>query len=140
MKTYILTSEKFTGEIEFRYSESGLLAGYDNRAGFTVSQHRWLLQHLPVAADALQGLAGIVGGRITEMKVELTFERFWKQYFAGRPKDNSSRKRAEARWNRMSKSEQAKAYAYIDAYLGKVAYGTQPKHAETFLNSELWNN
>jgi hypothetical protein len=79
-------------------------------------------------------------GEATEIKTEVTFEVFWNRYFAGRPKDNSSRKRAETKWNRMSKGEQAKAYAYIGLYLGNVAYGTQPKHAETYLNSELWNN
>ncbi|MDR1155820.1 MAG: hypothetical protein LBL04_14030 [Bacteroidales bacterium] len=71
MKTYILTSEEFTGEIEFRYNDAGQLVGYDNRADFYARQHA--------------------------------------------------------------------AYAYINAYMGRIACGTQPKHAETYLNSELWN-
>lgn len=139
MKTYIITSERFAGEIEFRYSDSGHLTAYDNRAVLTAEQHDWLLKRLPVAAVYLTQLAGVMHGRVEEIRVEVTFEQFWKQYFAGRQKDNSSRKRAETKWNRMSKVEQAKAYSYIQEYLCKVTYGTQPKHAETYLNSELWN-
>lgn len=139
MKTYIITSEQFTGELEFRYSETGQLMGHDNRTNFSPVQHDWLLKHMPCDDAALKHLALAMRGKITEIKVELTFEQFWKQYFAGRGKDNSSKKRAEVKWNRMSKGEQAKAYAYINAYMSRIAYGTLPKHAETYLNSELWN-
>ena len=137
MKTYIVTSDKFTGEIEFRYNDIGQLVGYDNRADFAAEQHKWLLSRFPVMSGMLIQVAAPMGGKATEIKIELTFEMFWKQYFAGREKDNSSRKRAEAKWDRMSKAEQSKAYAYINKYMSRITH--VPKHAETYLNSELWN-
>ena len=139
MRTYIVTSEKFTGEIEFRYNDIFQLCGYDNRADFEAVQHDWLLKNLPMSPACLHKVASIMKGKAIEVKTELTFEQFWKSYFAGRTKDNSSRKRAEAKWNRMSKGEQAKAWGYINTYMSNIAWGTAPKHAETYLNSELWN-
>ena len=139
MKTIILTSEKFTGEVEFKYNDTGQLVMYDNRASFDAAQHDWMLKRLPATVTRLDEVVHLVSGKTVEVKIEPTFEQFWKQYFAGRLKDNSSRRRAQAKWNRMSVGERANAYTYIPSYMSRIAYGTQPKHAETYLNSELWN-
>ena len=137
MKTYILTSEKFTGEIELRYNGMERLISYDNRAKLTVEQYDYIVKHLPNVPGMLPMFAANIKSKATKIDIELTFEMFWKQYFFGRDKDNSSKKRAETKWNRMSKSEQAKAYSYINVYMSRITY--VPKHAETYLNSELWN-
>lgn len=140
MKTFIITSEKFEGEIEFKYNHTGQLVSYDNRTNFDTAQHDWLLKNMPTnLLTDLKPVTGLMHGKITEVKVELTFEQFWKQYFAGREKDNSSKKRTEVKWNRMNRADQAKAYAYINTYLGRIPFGVRPKYAETYLNSELWN-
>lgn len=140
MKTYIFTSDKFTGEIEYRFNERDLLVGFDIRAQFSNEQYSWTYANMPVTSLDMHDLTiKVPCSKFVEIKVELTFAQFWKQYFAGRGKDNSSKKRAEAKWNRMSHGEQAKAYAYINKYMSKISYGTQPKYAETYLNSELWN-
>jgi hypothetical protein len=139
MKTFILTSELFSGDIEFRYNDAGFLTGFDNRSGFNDSQHQWLLRYFPTTVPAIEKMGSLIKGQIKELKVELTFDMFWQRYFTGRDKDNSSKKRSETKWNRMNKSDQAKAYQYIYTYMSRIPYGTRPKYAETYLNSELWN-
>jgi hypothetical protein len=64
------------------------------------------------------------------------FDDFWVKY------DDcirSSRKRAMAKWAKMSISQRKKAYNFIDRY-NKSRGFAEKKYAETYLNSEVWNN
>ena len=47
MRTYLLTSSKWSGEIELRYDDAGLLTGYDYRAELSADQQRWFLTNMP---------------------------------------------------------------------------------------------
>ena len=141
MKRVLITSSKFTGEIELVYNDDDVLVKYDaTRAELTDRQIVLFMKYLPREELALQALKErFAGMNITEVQTEVTFDQFWKAWFKDRPKDNSSKKRSEVRWNRMTVRDQVKAYSYITTYMGKVKPGTEPKYAETYLNSEVWN-
>jgi len=138
MTTYLLTSTKWSGEIELRYDDDGYLLSYDNRAGLDDRQRYWFLDNMPREVITLQNLvAAATTAKLTEVKVEVTFELFWSRYD---DKVNSSKKRAEAKWRQMSKGEQLRAYMHIPRYFANIPHGTRKKFAETYLNAELWNN
>lgn len=139
MRTFLLTGE-FAGEIELRYNELELLVGYEHRAAFDEAQHRWFSSHFPRSLSVLDKFSHIPRLSVKEVTRALSFADFWAAYFQGRQKDNSSKKKAEASWQKMPKSEQLKAFNYISTYRCHIAPGTNPKYAETYLNSELWNN
>lgn len=135
----LLTSSLYDGEIEFIFNEDGLLIGFDNRMELDRDAHINFLRILPKSSDALEEL-GVKYKDIAVKCVDITFVMFWEKWFQHREKDNSSKKRAEIKWNKMSKDARMKAYDYIYRYFYRLPVGVMPKYAETYLNSELWNN
>ena len=141
MKTVMITSDKFAGEIELVYDDWDFLVRYDSTgAELNEKQKTLFLKYIPRDDGGLKAMKERFPMLVmTEVEFEVTFEQFWKAYFRDRLKDNSSKKRAEVKWNRMTKRDQVKAYNYIPAYMSKIKAGTEPKYAETYLNAEVWN-
>ena len=139
MKTFLLTSAKFTGEIELRYNDDNLLLSYELRATLSEEQKRYFLTYMPRSINDLQVIfGGSQTVKITEIKADpVTFEQFWNRYD---DKLNSSKKKAETRWDRMKVADREKAYRHIGFYFANIPHGTRKKYAETYLNSEIWNN
>lgn len=138
LQKFILTSEKFKGEVLFEFTDL-LLSKYDTSgAELSDEQMYFLAKMLPRELAEINNVLGSSqSAKLIEIKQEITFEMFWKKYD---DKVNSSRKRTLTKWNKMSKNEQLKAYNYIQKYFASVPYGTRKKYAETYLNAELWNN
>ncbi len=139
MKTYTLTSELFEGEVIFEFNDLGYLVNFDARgATLNESQMYFILKnmakHLVKIKDMLDKSKS---ARFTEIKQDITFDKFWNRYNS---KDRSSKKRTLARWNRMSKTQQVKAYNHIGKYELTLKPGIERKYAESYLNAELWNN
>lgn len=136
-RTFVLTSTGFTGEVVFEFNEHSLLVSYDLKgANLTEKQQVFILKNLPKELNDLQQLVEKSNtAKCEEMVVD--FEKFWHKY---NDKVNSSKKKTQAKWNKMTASEQIKAFAYINKYHASIPSGTRIKYAETYLNSELWNN
>ena len=145
MKTYAMTSPQFTGEVRFEYDESGRLIRFEVEADLSELQFSFLYERLPVTLLQMSNFQRLLReikspAVITETVREVSFDEFWKKYFAGRGSDNSSKKKARTRWDRMTKTEQVRAYNHIPRYLSKIPSGIGVKLAETYLNSEIYNN
>ncbi len=139
MKTYLLTSTKWSGEIELRYNDEGYLLGYDNRANMEDAQRNWFLQYMPRSINDLRSMvAATKTSKLQELpEAEIAFEMFWERY---NDKIHSSKKRAETKWRQMTKGNQQRAYLYIPRYFASIPNGLRKKHVETYLGDELWNN
>ncbi|HSW65204.1 MAG TPA: hypothetical protein VLH56_18130 [Dissulfurispiraceae bacterium] len=138
MKTLLWTSERFHGELEFRFNDRGLLIGYDDRGELTNDQRAWILNGLPRTEKELKELAATSRSiKLTEVNRDISFDDFWQRYDH---KVVSSKKKARAAWERLPKAEQMKAYNFIGKYLQNIATGVAKKYAETYLNSSIWNN
>lgn len=138
MKTFLLTSTAWSGQIELQYDDLDHLTKCDlSQAQLSLQQHMWFLRRLPVELTALKELITNSTARLVEVNQEITFESFWNRY---NDKVRSSRKKAERIWSRLSKADQAKAYAYVATYEASRSAGVAKKYAETYLNAELWNN
>jgi hypothetical protein len=138
MRTFLITSPAFTGDIKVQYNDLDMLINCDlQNAQLSQQQHTWFLKRIPTALEDLQLLIRNSNARMVEVNQEITFESFWNRY---NDKVRSSRKKAEKIWNRLSKANQAKAYVYISTYEASRPKGVEKKYAETYLNAELWNN
>ncbi len=140
MKEYSITSERYKGEVIAKYNDKGWLLNLDvTQAELTESQHAWFLNNCPKTEQCFDEWRK--QERVLHITLiperEITFEAFWQRYD---DKINSSKKRTKAKWDKMSKSEQVKAYNYINRYFSNIPYGTRKKYAETYLNAEVWNN
>ncbi|MDR1846730.1 MAG: hypothetical protein LBR17_01250 [Bacteroidales bacterium] len=138
IRTIIATGQKFKGEIILEYDAvTELLIKADlTGAELNSEQHHRFLQWLPKTIAVIAELQQKKSGLIFTDK-EVTFEMFWNRYD---DRLNSSKKRTMAKWQKMSKAEQLKAYFYIQKYFLSIPAGTRKKYAETYLNAELWNN
>ncbi|HPI31111.1 MAG TPA: hypothetical protein PLS26_11350 [Bacteroidales bacterium] len=139
MKHYQLTSNAFDGAVDLFFDDAGMLMKFDmTGASLSKKQQEWILRDMyPELNELKRQLSESGTAKITEVTTEVTFEMFWDRYD---DKINSSRKRTLQKWNRMTKTDQLRAYTYINRYLNNLPSGTRKKYAETYLNSELWNN
>jgi len=121
------------------FNEDGLLSHYDARgAELSSTQLNFIAHKLPSHIEDIQRMIETTTtGRLTELPSEVTFEMFWNRYGE---KERSSKKKSLARWNRMSRTDQQKAYSFINRYELNLKPGIDKKYAETYLNAELWNN
>jgi hypothetical protein len=135
---YVMTSNSFTGHVEFDYDDhTGLMNLYSiSNAALSEAQQIWILKNLPRELAEAQALLD-KHPHITFKPEDVNFDMFWQTYD---DKINSSRKRAQKAWDRMGKEQQVKAYQFIKTYFMNVPFGTRKKYAETYLNAELWNN
>src|ERR1035437_1617256 len=136
MKIFQLTSIAWAGYIEFVFNDLDLLDSWQNNATLSQAQQVFLLKNMPRELIELDKLK-TPNVTITEIKEEISFDQFWDKYD---DKINSSRKKAEQKWNRMNRSDRFKAYRFIPRYFSNIPTGTRKKYAETYLNAELWNN
>ena len=139
MKKYILTSDKWTGQIELIYGINGYLTGLNIEASFVSDeQHQRLLFAIPLVNRGEEWDKLAKSPRLIEVKEEITFQMFWEKY------DYKEGKMvAERRWNNLSKANQQKAYHYIAIYNQRRMAKTPPpskKYPETYLNQQIWNN
>ncbi len=139
MVKYSLTSTAFEGEVIFTFNDAGLLEMFDSSgAQLSEKQQIFMLKELPrELCEVKRVIEGSASAKLTEIKQEVTFDMFWNRYDE---KIKSSKKKSLLKWNRMSKTDQAKAFYYISKYEMNIPQGVPKKYAESYLNAELWNN
>jgi hypothetical protein len=138
--TYIWTSETFTGTVTFTFNEASQLVQYDiTDAKLTPHQLNWFTERLPrTYPELVEVLKKAKKSKLQLLPPEaITFDAFWNKYDE---KLRSSKKRSLKIWNKLSYTEQCKAYLFITTYNRSIASGIAKKYAETYLNAELWNN
>ena len=140
IRLFSITSNEFEGVIVAGFNdENDDFASIDlSNAILSKKQHAWFLENMPKSIGVLnQWIKERRKLKIEEEKI--TFEMFWDRYDE---KQNSSKKKTLAKWNKMSIVEQGKAYRFIGRYLTSLGHGNNAgkKYATTYLNDELWNN
>ncbi|MCL2291210.1 MAG: hypothetical protein FWC34_11020 [Bacteroidetes bacterium] len=147
MIKYIITSEAFTGEALLFYDDNAERPIFNClNTNMSAGQHKWLMcwicENAITQSALMQTLSNsktdIGSLKFKQVHFEPTFVDFWTAYFKNRHKDNSSKKTAEKRWEKMTKSGQLAAYNYVPRYFLQIPAGTQTKLAETYLSSEVW--
>jgi hypothetical protein len=136
---YALTSIAWTGEILITYNQASLLINLDiSNANLSEQQHVWFLKNMPRELAELQKMVNAcLTLTLVQVELEVTFDMFWNKY---NEKLRSSKKKSQTTWNRLPKAERMKAYNYIIKYEQSIPGGVSKKYAETYLNSEIWNN
>jgi hypothetical protein len=143
MKKYLFTSPAFVGAIIFGFNDKDNIVLLDiSGAELSKEQDAFIFTNIPGNIGTLNNIyGGQKDGKIEEiLQTAPIFAEFWTAWFRNRHKDNSSKKKAEIRWNRMPAMQQAAAFNYIGKYMMNIPIGTVPKLAETYLNSEVWEN
>lgn len=136
MEQYILISAAFEGKVIITKDGKNLQANFTD-SSVTVGQQKFVLSMMQ------QGISAMMehfNGPTSDSKFEklvVDFDMFWNRYD---DKINSSRKKTQAKWEKMPIEERTKAFYYIGKYFASIPSGTRKKYASTYLNDELWNN
>lgn len=135
---YTITSPRFSGEVAVTFTD-GYCSVYNAlQAGLNDKQAHWFLSRVILPEkDFLNAMKQMGCFTVVGARQELTFDMFWDRYDE---KDRSSKKKARSKWQRMSKEQQLLAYSHIPVYFRNIPSGVSKKYAETYLNSEIWNN
>lgn len=135
---YTITSPKYKGQVIITFANNIVILFNAQEASLTPTQVAWFLTNALKGEEAFLNAADTADAfTIVGEKEELTFEMFWNRY---NEKTHSSKRKAQLKWNRMSKQQQILAYMHIPAYFKSIPSGIAKKYAETYLNSEIWNN
>jgi len=137
--TYTITSPRFTGAVTIIFDDNNHCHYFNaQEATLTPTQLKWFLEKLTMPLQAfLKQIESKQVFTIVGQMQELTFDMFWNTY---NEKKLSSKKKAQAKWNKLNKQQQILAYLHIPKYFKSIPNGIAKKYAETYLNSELWNN
>lgn len=137
MRKFSLTSPAFEGECIFEFNEFGRLVKFDlTQADLPDFYIVAMLHNLPHRIDGFDIIKGKTGV-VTEVIPSISFDMFWKKYD---DKARSSKIKTERVWNKMSASEQVKAYNFVSKYKASLGSGICMKYATTYLCDQLWNN
>lgn len=132
-----MTSQQFRGHLVFNYNEAGRLCLLEIEAELNDKQKTIITNDLPWdTKEAKLFMDKYHKATFLVQEQELTFLMFWNRY---NDKVRSSKKKTEAIWNKLSRTEQTRAYLFIPTYF-KNKGTAEKKYATTYLSDELWNN
>lgn len=140
MKSYILTSSKFQGHIQFTYGDDELLVSYDmSHATLQPKQREYLLVNMPKTYQMMNHLvARNPAIKVSaQIKENVTFDEFWPMAYVNK---GSSKKLSRKIWDKLPQPERDKAANHWPRYLRNKNDGEGIKYVETYLRSEIWNN
>lgn len=139
MYKYLLTSTKFTGELEFRFDTARALSFFENRAQMEVDQLNYLFGKFPFTEEELirltQGSATLT---LAKLDHDITFDEFWKAYNY----KVGNKARAMKLWNALTATDRALIMEYLPRYEAYLAARPRMEklYPETFLNQRRWEN
>ena len=137
MKTVTMTSPKMAGEVIFTYNEFNHLQSLQITEDIKNEQYQFLCANMPWLFDQLARFSSLTkDATFVERAMEVTFDMFWNRY---NDKERSSKKKTLTAWDKLTTTNQVKAYYYIPVYFRKRGTADK-KYATTYLNDELWNN
>lgn len=136
-RTFILTSPAFEGEVELVYVDGVIVSVIMEKATLRTEMTMAILKHVGIKIEDVKLVCGdSTTAKLVEIVKEVTFDEFWKRY----NNKISNKKRTMNKWNSMAKGEQKKAFEFVNKYYAMLPPGQVAKYAETYLNSEIWNN
>lgn len=137
-KKYILTSDHFTGEVTFEYNLKGYLRSVKigEVRGLSYEMFEWIWQNHPLQASGMDALAKEAGNfKITEVPLDLSFDRFWRDYGNKVGKKTMT----ENAWKKLSAKDKVAALLFTPRLRNqKKLDGTQMPYPSTYLNQRYW--
>src|SRR5260221_304091 len=139
MNRYIITSPKFTGEINVLYGMDNRLLYIDFlKCDLTDDQISYFKNHLPVSySDEFSKAFGSSNLNIIKEGYRVSFDQWWTRYSLKR-----NRERCVKVWDKLSEGDQASAYFKLGMYERHLSLNSWKTKADpdTYLRQRYWNN
>ena len=140
MKRFIVTSPSWTGEAEIVYNEAGKLVRISYE-GSNIHELDGISEAfkrmVPVFIADLKAVFEQTKATVVEADFEVNFDMFWKAYNL-----KHNKIRAVNLWNKLSKTDQVKAYFGVpiyDKFLKKEKWRSKAD-PETYLRNKMYDN
>jgi len=134
---YEITATQLQGSILLTYDEQGSLTIAEFNCPLTPEQRTFIATHFPVLEQWLNKFATQFNAKAMPFIDNITFDQFYDAYG-----NKIGKEKAKATWNKLSKTDQAKAFAYIKKYNNYLVMN--PWQAKlmpvTYLNQKRWND
>jgi len=135
-KKYIVTSDRFTGEVIYEYNLNGYLLNFSiNISNTIIGIVKFFYLNLPYNLDMMQEwLDKAKDFKVEEVPADLSFDRFWEEYGKHGTKSVSKK-----RYEKLKPLEQLAALLHLPKERDKKKLdGTAMPYAETYLNQKRW--
>ena len=139
MKTYVIESRRWNGEIVYSYNDAGLLVEYKALCKIDDERLMLILQHLPLTKERLLEMVKIAQKNGTliafyERHQQVDFGAFWAAY----PR-KVAKAEAQKAFAKLKEGEQSKALDYLPAYKKQADRdGVAYLYPATYLNQKRW--
>jgi hypothetical protein len=139
MKKYILTSPRFSGDINVLYGPDNKLLLIDfMRAQLTDEQIEYFKLKLPVVfTPSFYEAFNSSTLTVLEEGYTVTFEQWWNRY-----KKKHNKIRCEKIWNKLSEADQVNAYVMLSKYERHLTIENWKSKADpdTYLRQRYWES
>ena len=140
MRLFKITSPNWKGEVELVYNEAGKLVRMSFE-GCEIERHEAVVEKfklvVPVKVDLLEAAFASTSAVVVEAGFSVSFDMFWDKYNL-----KLNRIRCEKLWDKLSKTDQVKAFYRIDAY-DKYLKGKDwlsKLNPDSYLRDKRWND
>jgi len=140
MNRYIVTSSKFTGEIQLLYGPDSRLLYIDFlHCDLTDIQIEYFKKNVPTYYSDETFKSNFGKSELTVIRegFRVEFEQFWDEY-----NQKHNRERCLKLWSKLSEGEKVKAYYGLVAYGRHLRLNTWKSKADpdTYLRNKYWQN
>lgn len=132
-KSYIITSQRFAGEIELVYDQSNNICGFELRTELTPEQLRNFFRHFPITVADVDIYKKSNTTSVYEVPEDLSFDRFWENW----PGKQANKERAKTIWDKMSKKDKVRCMWSLKAYkryIDRNAHWYNPQYPDSYLS------
>jgi hypothetical protein len=138
---YVLTSEKFDGELILEFDLNGILKNFVNDATLTDKQLDYFRKNFPITKEIVLEIIKAAESKTLKAvhyPCEITFEDFWDLYDY---KAISNKAESRKRFEKLTKAERVMLMEDIPKYNNrlKLQNGIAKKHAETYIHKREWD-
>lgn len=138
MRTFVLTSKNFEGEVFFHYVNERLVKFSCIDATLNLTQYAYIVEHLPLTVEWLEKHKSPTS-KIEEINTDITFDMFWKKWLKKWTSYNAgSRIPAEKAFSKLTQKERNDAYNNVDRYASRIKPGCTNCDGSTYLNQKRW--
>lgn len=138
MRRFLITSTAYAGDAEVLYDADGRLVRMDvSRTNMPVKWVKVFKEKVPAHVDELQTVFAKSNITVVEADYQVSFAEWWAKYDR-----KINKKRCEPLWEKMSKTDQVKAFVGVEAYnrhLKKESWRSKAD-PEKYLRDRYWEN
>lgn len=134
-KSYIMTSDKFEGEIELVYDERDKISAFEIRTDLRDEQLERFFGRFPITVDDVKNFEKSPGVTVLEVPEDLSFDKFWAEW-CGKA---ANKERSKSMWDKLPKKHKVRCIWSLKAYkryIDRNSSWYNPQYPDSYLSTK----